>query len=228
MRWDIRKEFKIQNSTLRQGFEGQAKFKIDKLIGVLLENRGIKTKKEKEEFLNASLQSVTSKKVGIDQKQLKKAISRVKKAISENEQIVVFGDYDVDGITASAILWETLNALGANVLPYIPNRMTEGYGLSIDGIKNLELKIKDPKLIITVDNGIVANKAVDFANSKGIDVIITDHHVPQGEKNLKFPEAYAIVHTTKLCGAGVAYLLSKELRNVILNEVKDPKQNSKV
>src|SRR5581483_4902266 len=110
----------------------------------------------------------------------------------------------------TAILWETLHSLGFFVVPYIPHRMDEGYGLSKKGIDNLKQELENIHLIITVDNGIVAKEAVAYANSLGIDVIITDHHVP--EKNN--PEALAIVHTTKLCGTGVAYLFSKEIRKV--------------
>ncbi len=185
------------------------KFQENKLIEILLENRGIKTKKEIEEFLNPKLEDVTSKSVGIDQKELKKAIVRIRKAIKEQEQIIVFGDYDVDGICGTAVLWEALNSLSAKVLPYIPHRVEEGYGLSKIGISNIKSQISNVKLIITVDNGIVANEAVDFAKTKGIDVIITDHHLP----SKKLPKALAIVHTTKVCGAGVAYLLSQEISN---------------
>jgi single-stranded-DNA-specific exonuclease len=181
---------------------------ITSLIDILLENRGIKTTTEKKEFLNPNLKNLTTKKVGIDEKNMKLAISRIKNAINKNERIIVFGDYDVDGITGSAILWETLHGLGAKTLPYIPHRIDEGYGLSEAGIKNVLEKNPDTKLIITIDNGIVANKTVDFAKSKGIDVIITDHHVP-GEA---LPNAYTIVHTTNLCGAGVAYVLSQEIK----------------
>ena len=176
-------------------------------VKIILENRDIKTKKEIEEFLNPKLSDVNIKSVGINRVALKKAITRIKKAIKNKEQIVVFGDYDVDGICGTAILWETLNAIGAKVMPYIPHRIDEGYGLSQKGIRNLKLKIENCKLIITVDNGIVANKAVDFANKEGIDVIITDHHVP----SKKLPNAFAIVHTTKLCGTGVAWILSETL-----------------
>ncbi|MEK7502342.1 MAG: single-stranded-DNA-specific exonuclease RecJ, partial [Patescibacteria group bacterium] len=179
---------------------------------VLLANRGIKTKKEIEEFLNPRLENVTVESVGIYKKQLKKAIVRIESAIKKKEEVIVFGDYDVDGICGSAILWETLTEAGAKALPYIPHRLDEGYGLSKIGIDNLLLKNPRIKIIITVDNGIVAGKAVEYANKKGIDIIITDHHVPS--KNL--PKAYAIVHTTKLCGAGVAYLLAQEIKNVIL------------
>ena len=201
-KWETINKLKIQN----------LKFKIDDVIALLLENRGLKTKKEIEEFLHPDLAKVTPKSVEIDAKQLEKALKRISEAINKKEQIIVFGDYDVDGITASAILWETLHELSANCLPYIPDRKTEGYGLSLNALQNEELTAKKPKLIITVDNGIVANEAVAFANKQGIDVIITDHHVPS--ENL--PDAYAIVHTTKLCGAGVAYLLSKEIRNIVI------------
>lgn len=185
------------------------KLKIDDVIKILLFNRGLKTKKEIDEFLNPKLSDVTVASVGIDKTQLKKAVSRIQKAIENKEQIVVFGDYDVDGICGAAILWETLHSLGAKVMPYIPHRIDEGYGLSIKGIENITKRYTleaKRSLIITVDNGIVANTAVDFANKNGIDVIITDHHVP----GKKLPRAQAIFHTTKLCGAGVAWVLSRE------------------
>jgi single-stranded-DNA-specific exonuclease len=184
----------------------------EEIIKLLLENRGFITKKSMQDFLNPRLESVTVESVGLDKRELDKALKRISEAIGKKEQIVVYGDYDVDGITGSAILWETLNELGAKVMPYLPDRVEEGYGLSVAGIQNSKFKIQNIKLIITVDNGIVANEAVDFANSQGIDVIVTDHHTPPVGGGEKLPEALAIVHTTKLCGAGVAYLLSKELR----------------
>src|SRR3989344_4512863 len=194
----------------------------NELTKVLLENRGIKTKREIEEFLNPKLKNITVANVGIDKAQIKKAIKRIKKAISDNEQIVVFGDYDVDGICGTAILWEALNEMNAKVMPYIPHRTDEGYGLSKKGISNVKSQINNVRLIITVDNGIVASEAVEYANKNGIDVIITDHHVPS--KNL--PKAHAILHTTKLCGAGVAYLLAQEISNFkfqISNKSQSPK-----
>ncbi|HVF69549.1 MAG TPA: single-stranded-DNA-specific exonuclease RecJ, partial [Xanthomonadales bacterium] len=144
--------------------------------------------------------------------QLSKAVLRINNAVKDQEQIVVFGDYDVDGITGAAILWEMLHGLGAKILPHIPHRIEEGYGLSIVGINNIKEKLPDIKLIITDDNGIVANEAVDFANKQGIDVIITDHHVASD----KLPKAHSIIHTTKLCGAGVAYLLAKEIEKTVI------------
>lgn len=183
-------------------------FSVDDLIDVLLANRDITTKKDREVFLNPKLADVTPQSVGINAVHLKKTLKRLQKAIENKEQMVVYGDYDVDGITGTAILWETLYAMGAKVAPYIPHRIEEGYGLSQIGIENLQKELGTIALIITVDNGIVANRAVRFANEQGIEIIITDHHAA-GEKN---PDALAIVHTTKLCGAGVAYLLAQELK----------------
>lgn len=195
-KWNLLSKSQITNSKIQK----------EELLDILLENRGIKIK-EKEDFLNPSLSKISLSAVGINKQQVLKALKRIKKAIKNNEQIIVFGDYDVDGICGSAILWETLNSLGAKVLPYIPSRFEEGYGLSKIGISNVQSQISNIKLIITVDNGIVANKAVDFAKKQGIDVIITDHHTP----SKKHPKAFSIIHTTNVCGAGVAYLLSSEL-----------------
>src|SRR3989344_7749625 len=212
---------RIQNSELRI-----QNLNIKKTIKILLKNRGIKKKKEIDEFLKPDLKKITAASVDIDKKHLEKTIKRIKRAIAKKEEVIVFGDYDVDGISGAAILWETLTEAGAKAMPYIPHRLDEGYGLSKIGIDNLLLKNPKIKLIITVDNGIVASKAVEYANKKGIDIIITDHHVPLagGSKNL--PKAYAIFHTTKLCGAGVAYLLAQEISNFkfqISNKYQSPK-----
>src|SRR3990167_6923185 len=171
-------------------------FKYPELIEFLLRNRGIK-KSEFNNFLNPDLSKVTAKNVGINLAELEKSSKRIKDAIKKKEKIVIFGDYDVDGICGSAILWESIRDLGAQALPYIPNRFEEGYGLSKDAILKLKSQISDASLIVTVDNGIVAGSGVDYANSLGIDVIITDHHVP----GKILPRAYATVHTTLLCGA---------------------------
>jgi single-stranded-DNA-specific exonuclease len=180
----------------------------EKILKILLENRGHSDKKAIQEFLSPKLEQVTIDSVGIDKKQLKKAMDRIYDAIKNHEQIIIYGDYDVDGITGTAILWETLYGMKAKVLPYLPDRIDEGYGLSEKGISNLKLKISNIKLIITVDNGIVANKAVEFAKKEGIDVIITDHHTI----DKKLPLAFAIVHTTKMCGAGISWLLAQQFK----------------
>ena len=199
-KWEVKSELKAKNE----------KLKTAELIDLLLTNRGI-GKKELDSFLEPKLETVTVESVGIDRKQLQKTLGRIEQALKTKEQIVIFGDYDVDGITGTAILWETLHDMGASVMPYIPHRVDEGYGLSLKGIANAKEQLPDTRLIITVDNGIVANDAVDFAKTLGIDVIITDHHVPSE----KLPGAYSFVHTTKLCGAGVAWLLSQQIKEQI-------------
>ncbi len=199
MRWKIVRESKTRNWKLRDG----------EVIDILLKNRGIETKKQREAFLHPSLGVLTPEALGIDLVQLKKAHKRIQTAIEKQETIVIYGDYDVDGVTGTAILWELLHDHKAQVHPYIPNRVEEGYGLSIKGIDNLlkEEKLSQTKLIITVDNGIVANEAVDHANQRDIDVIITDHH----ELPDKLPKAYAIIHTNDICGAGVGWILAREV-----------------
>lgn len=195
-KWDLQNSLKFDKEN----------FDSDKLIKILLENRGLKTKKEIDNFLSPSLEEMDAKSLGINEKDLELTIEIIKKAIKEKTQIVIFGDYDVDGIAGSAVLWESLNSVGAKVMPYIPHRVDEGYGLSEKGIENVLDEYPNTKIIITVDNGIVASGAVKFANSKNLEVIITDHHQPEEE----LPKAFSIVHSTKICGAAVAWFLSKE------------------
>ncbi|KKR87364.1 single-stranded-DNA-specific exonuclease RecJ [Candidatus Gottesmanbacteria bacterium RIFCSPHIGHO2_01_FULL_46_14] len=170
------------------------------LIENILKNRGLTTKKEIEEFFHPPypphLPSFPD---------LAKAIERIKKAINNKESIVVYADYDADGVTAGAIMWETIYKLGGNVMPYIPHRIEEGYGLSLKGIDAVKKEF-NPSLIITVDHGITAWEKIAYAKSLGIDVIVTDHHV----KPIKLPDCL-IVHTTELSGAGVSWCVAKKL-----------------
>lgn len=180
--------------------------KSEDIIPILLLNRGLGTKKDIENFLHPLEPSMlAAKDVGIDSSSLKKAITRITKAIKNKESVVVYADYDADGITAGAIMWETLHTLGAQVMPYIPHRVEEGYGLSTKGIDAVRAQY-DPSLIITVDHGITAKDKVAYCKSLGIDVIVTDHHV----KPDALPDC-TIVHTTNLCGAGVSWFTAKEL-----------------
>ncbi len=180
---------------------------LKEIINTILTNRNINSKKEIENFLNPDINNVYLKSSEINQKEFDKFKDRIDKALLSNEKIVIFGDYDVDGICATAILWETLYVKTKKVVPYIPNRSDEGYGLSKKGIENVLKSNPDTKIIITVDNGIVAYDAVLFAKENGIDVIITDHHV----KGATIPDAFCILHTTLLCGAGIAWVIAKEL-----------------
>lgn len=180
---------------------------VEQIISILLKNRNLTEEKDIKEFLEANTKKITLKSCGINEKEFSKFQERILKAINSNEKIIIFGDYDVDGICATAILWESLYSKSKNVIPYIPDRVDEGYGLSKKGIDNVLEKNPDTKVIITVDNGIVAYDAVDYATKKGIDVIVTDHHV----KGKKEPVAFCLLHTTKLCGAGIAWVIAREL-----------------
>jgi single-stranded-DNA-specific exonuclease len=165
----------------------------------------------------SKIETVTVDSVGIDRKNLKKAVKRIEQSIKKKERVIIFGDYDVDGICGSAILWETLFTHNPQAMPYIPHRIDEGYGLSVKGIDHVLELYPDTTLIITVDNGIVATTAVEYAKKKNIDVLITDHHV----RSDSVPDAFAIVHTTNICGTGVAYLLSKEIKKDDVEKNKD-------
>lgn len=148
---------------------------------------------------------------------MQKAVDRINEAIENEEKILVYGDYDADGITSTVLLVETLISMGANVSSYIPNRFEEGYGPN----KEAFTKIIDSgiTLIITVDNGIAGVEEVDLANELGCDVIVTDHHKIQDT----IPNAYAIIHPEhpegnypfkKLAGVGVAFKLAHALLEI--------------
>ena len=146
---------------------------------------------------------------------LKEAADIILKAVADKKKITVYGDYDVDGITSTSILWRLLTMLGADVDYYIPHRVDEGYGLNINSIK--EIAKSGTKLIITVDCGITAIEEIKAACELGVDVIITDHHCPAE----KLPEAAAIVHpmldgysNPGCCGAMVAFKLAWGICNI--------------
>lgn len=197
-KWEIVSKRKGLNSNIN----------AQKIIEILLNNRGIKTSKKKDEFLNPiPPEEINIKNLGIDSKLLNEAIKRIEKALKKKEKVIIFGDYDVDGISSSAILWEYLYHAGLDVMPYIPERLSEGYGIKDESILTLKKKYPDLSLIITVDNGIVAFDAVKKATSLGIDTIIVDHH----EKGERYPAAFSVIHTTKLCGAGISWIFVREL-----------------
>ena len=186
--------------------------KSNDLVEQLLINRGIK---DKRRFFDSKI-SDFEKEIKIPG--IEKSQKRILKAIENNELIIVYGDYDVDGITSCTILYKGLTSLGAKVLPYIPHREKEGYGMSKLGLDYA--RDCGANLVITVDNGIVAIEQTKYAKELGLDLIITDHHVPMEV----LPDAYAIVHSTKMCGAGVAWcliqsMISKSLREELLQFV---------
>ncbi len=145
---------------------------------------------------------------------VEEAAERISSALREKKKIMIFGDYDVDGLTATALLSYVLRDLGGNVTTYIPNRLVEGYGLSLEGIRLAKEKGVD--LLITVDCGITAFHEVMVAKDLGIEVIITDHHYPQDV----FPPAFAVIDPKageepypggELAGVGVAFKLAQGL-----------------
>ncbi|MEX0895367.1 MAG: single-stranded-DNA-specific exonuclease RecJ [Patescibacteria group bacterium] len=177
---------------------------------VLLSNRGITY--QTTFFSPPELLTISAEQVGIDQMQLNQAVARIQAAIDAKEKVVIYGDYDADGISATAVLWQALHAAGAQITPFIPKRDVHGYGLSIAGIDEVEREYA-PDLVITVDNGIVAAPAIVELKKRGIEVIITDHHQPEQDKALRAKitkNSVAQVHTTQLCGTGVAWFLARE------------------
>lgn len=154
---------------------------------------------------------------------MKVGIERLTQALFNNEKILVYGDYDVDGITSTTLLYMVFNKLGANVDFYLPNRLTEGYGLTETSI-NIA-KEKGVSLIVTVDTGVTAVNEIAYAKSIGIDVIITDHHEP-GEG---LPDAVAIInpkqpdcdYISELSGVGVAFKFAQGLFRTLNQDEKE-------
>lgn len=180
------------------------------MMDTLLQQRGIQTVEEKQAFLHPSLQELQDPSA---LHQIEQAKERILMAIESGESIMICGDYDADGITSTALLMQVFIELGANCDFYIPNRFTEGYGLHQDAIQKFHEA--GVTLLLTVDNGIANTEEVKFANSLGIDVIITDHHEVQDT----VPEAYAIIHPKlsdqyawkELAGVGIAFQLAHYL-----------------
>lgn len=184
------------------------KIKDIEIADILLKNRGLNTKRQKDDFLNPNNPEKTLlDEIGLDSKVVGKAITRIKTALKKKEKVFIYGDYDADGICATAILWETLYALKLDVNPYIPDRFSEGYGLNEESIERIKKQNPALKLIITVDNGIVAYGAVRRAKKLGIDVIVTDHH----QKQRKKLSADFILHTTDIGGAALSWFFAREI-----------------
>ncbi len=187
--------------------------RLHSIVDAILANRNIITDEQKEAFFNPpDPLTLKPESAHLDVKKLATAIKRIKKAIADTQPILIYGDYDADGMTATAILWEALVSLGAKAIPFIPSREAHGYGLSIRGLEsilaNLKLKTSNLKpLIITVDNGIVAFEAAHYLHDNNYELIITDHH----QLSDSLPLHTHLVHSTEISGAGVAWFLAKEL-----------------
>ena len=176
-------------------------------IAQILKNRGITDPHAARIFLKKPLEGIHNP---FELPDMRLAAERIKKAVEDGEKIVVYGDYDVDGVTSTVILYSFLKKLGANAEYYIPDRVSEGYGINIMAINRIARG--GAKLMVTVDCGVTAVGEVEFARTQALDVIITDHHTCKDE----LPRAVAVVNPkrpdseypfSELCGAGVAFKL---------------------
>ncbi len=186
----------------------------------ILVNRDLDEPETVHSFLNPRLVDL---KDPFEMAGMREGIDRLMQAFFNNERVVIYGDYDVDGITATALLYMVLNKLGAQVDFYLPNRLVEGYGLSKEGID--EAKGQGASLIVTVDTGITATDEVDYAASQGIEVIITDHHEP----GISIPRAHAIInpkqlvctYASELSGVGVAFKFAQALYRMLNQDERE-------
>jgi single-stranded-DNA-specific exonuclease len=183
------------------------------VVAAVLINRGFKVVEEATAFLEPAFVHMRSPFL---MKEMDRAVDRILVALEQREKVLVFGDYDADGMTATALLFEFLRKLDMDVVYYIPDRLTEGYGLTPQAVERQALS-RNVKLIITVDCGMSSHEAVLRAKGHGIDVIVTDHH----EAPPHLPEALAIVNPkqpgcpsglTCLAGVGIAFNLALALR----------------
>ena len=196
-----------------QGDEALAKF--PPILKQIVFNRGLATDAEARAFLKAE---PTANNDPFQLIGMRATVDRVCYALEHNEPIAIYGDYDVDGVTATALLVQALGALGANVRGYIPNRFDEGYGLNKDALDSLQAD--GVKLVITVDCGIRSPDEALHARTLGLDLIISDHHHPDGEN---LPPAFAVINPKQhgdpypdkdLAGVGIAYKIIEALIRV--------------
>ena len=191
-------------------------------VACLLYQRGIRDESSLKKFLEPSLEDLHDPYLLHD---MDKAVERIRLAIERGELILVYGDYDADGMTSASIIKESLEQLGAECLVYLPNRFTDGYGPNASVYKYF-IEQQGVSLIVTVDNGVAGHEAIDLAQSMGVDVIVTDHHsMPE-----VLPDAYAIVHPEHpeadypfkhLAGCGVAFKLACALLEEVQVELLD-------
>lgn len=199
-KWSVAKLNKERAVAISQQYD------LPMIIAMMLDIRGIVTEQQIQDFLFNETDFEDPMLV----KDMDKAVDRIREAIENFEKICVYGDFDADGVTSTALLYSYLEDTGANVMFYIPSRESEGYGMNIEAVKLLYEQ--GVRLIITVDNGIAAIDEIAYANSLGIDTVVTDHHMP----NTTLPDAVAVVDMHRddcnssfkeLSGVGVALKL---------------------
>lgn len=205
-RWNILKHDRDKIIPLSQSL------KVSPLIAALLISRGFDTHEKAEKFLNPSLDDLHEPNL---LKDMEKSVARILKAVENQEKILIWGDYDVDGTTGTVVLRKALDIIGAQTGFHVPNRFTEGYGLNIPALE--KAKERDYGLVITVDCGSTAFEPIAWAQENGMDVIVTDHHLTKDEG---LPNAFAVVNPNQpddeypdknLAGVGVAFKLAHAL-----------------
>ena len=197
---------------------------LDPFVSLILASRGITDYEDVEEFFEPDFCFCDPYLIT----DMDKAVERIEKAIQEKEKICVFGDYDADGVTSTTLMYSYLSSRGADVMYYIPDRVSEGYGMNCSAIE--KLANQGVKLIVTVDNGISANEEIEYAKKHGIDCVVTDHH----KVGDTLPDAVAVVdphredcnvHFKDWAGVGVAFkvvcALEKGDYSEILNDYAD-------
>lgn len=198
------------------------KLGLEASVANLVYQRGIQTEEALRDFLEPSLDQLYDP---YELHDMDKAVTRIRQAIENDEQILIYGDYDADGMTSASIVKEALEQLGAECQVYLPNRFTDGYGPNASVYKYF-IDNQGISLFITVDNGVAGLEAIELAQSMGVDVIVTDHHsMPE-----ILPDAYAIVHPEHpeadypfkhLAGCGVAFKLATALLEEVQVELLD-------
>ena len=195
--------------------------KFSPIMSELLVKRGVSTLEEAQSFLTPTLAATHDPFLLYD---MDKAVSRIQQAIEQGEKILIYGDYDADGITSTTVLKEAIELIGGEVEYYLPDRFVDGYGPNIE-VYQYYIN-QGINLIVTVDNGVSGHEALMFAKEQGVDVIVTDHH----ELPAELPEAYAIIHPRHplgeypfkdLAGVGVAFKVATALLGEIPMESLD-------
>lgn len=203
----MNKKWQIYEINENKVKEIEEKYQLNKLLATILVNRNITEKEDIRLFLEPTRNDFHNPFLITD---MKKAVERIIQAIEKQEKVTIYGDYDVDGITSITVLKSFLQDRGLEVANYIPNRLDEGYGLNKEAIR--KIVNQGCQLMITVDCGISAVEEIEYANSLGIETIVTDHHEPGGE----LPHAFAVIDNKRkdsnypfreLAGVGVVFKL---------------------
>lgn len=216
-------DWQIATNFSDEGFIKKAKkLGLEASVANLVYQRGIQTEEALRNFLEPNLDQLHDP---YELHDMDKAVTRIRQAIENYEQILIYGDYDADGMTSASIVKEALEQLGAECQVYLPNRFTDGYGPNASVYKYF-IENQGISLIVTVDNGVAGHEAIELAQSMGVDVIVTDHHsMPE-----VLPDAYAIIHPEHpeadypfkhLAGCGVAFKLATALLEEVQVELLD-------